>query len=416
MSADTPATSAPTPEILTRVTPRWIVAFVLAMVGVAAGWFGPLQILLPAQAAALESAGVPKEAILAVVTGIGAAASMVANPLWGAISDRTRSRWGRRRPILVVGTVMGSLGMVILAVAPDPVWMAVGWVTVQIGLNGPFAALAAVIADRVPDAQRGLVGALFGVAQTIGVVLGTAIAVLLGEGSLGYAALALAVPALVLSFAIVHHEPPTTDTVTSSSGRPMRTFVAGLRPTAHFSWMWAIRFLMNLANALVLLYMYYYLTDGVGLVDAGEWVLIITLVNVVVTVAVASVFGPLSDRWGRRLPFVASAAIIVAAGSLLLAFFPALPVVLLAASLIGIGWGLYIAVELAIITSTLRADSTYATMLGLSNIAAPLPQVLAPVVAAPIVLLWGGYTGLYGAAAIASLLALACVPALRSRP
>ena len=75
-----------------RVRARWIVAFSLAVVGVAAGWFGPIQILLPAQAARLQDLGLgSKEAVLAIVTASGAVASMIANPLWGGFSDRTRS-------------------------------------------------------------------------------------------------------------------------------------------------------------------------------------------------------------------------------------------------------------------------------------------------------------------------------------
>ncbi len=400
-----------------QVSRGWIVAFVIAIVGVAAGWFGPIQILLPAQSGALADAGWSKEAILALVTGVGAAASLVANPLWGAISDRTRSRWGRRRPILVAGALLGVVGFVVLAAAPSVVWMLVGWIAVQVGLNGPFAALAATIADRVPEHQRGLVGSLFGVAQTVGVVFGTALAVALGEGSLGYVALAIAVPALSIAFLIVHKEPSTDSAdagVASQHVSPnVRAFFSGLRPTRLFVWAWVIRLLMNLANALVLLYLYFYLSDGVGVDAPGDWVLIVTLVSVLVTAAVASVAGPLSDRRKRRLPFLVMATIIGTAGALLMAFVPVLEVVVVAAGLVGVGWGLYIAVDLAIITSALSDDATHGTMLGVANIASSLPQVIAPAVAAPIVLNLGGYPALYVTSAIVCAVALLLVPQLR---
>lgn len=400
---------------LARVRARWIVAFSLAVVGVAAGWFGPIQILLPSQAARLEDLGLGgKETILAIVTASGAVASMIANPLWGGISDRTRSRWGRRRPTIVLGTAVGVAGLVILGSGDTLPVMIAGWIVVQIGLNGPFAALAATIADRVPPEQRGLVGALFGIAQTVGVVLGTVIAVAVGEGRLGYYALAVAVPALVVAFLLVHREPSTRRSENQDApARPARAFWHGMRPTRLFVWAWLIRFLLNLANALVLLYLYFYLSDEVGESDPGSLVLVITLVVVLVAAGTAGVGGTLSDRWGRRVPFVVGSTVVVAAGAVLMAFVPTIPVVLVASALVGIGWGLYISVDLAVLTAGMPSDETHGAMLGIGNIASALPQALAPVVAAPIVLHLGGYTGLYLVAAVVCVAALLCVPGLR---
>ena len=398
-----------------RVRARWIVAFSLAAIGVAAGWFGPIQILLPAQASRLQDLGLgDKEALLAIATVSGAVASMIANPLWGGISDRTRSRWGRRRPTIVVGTGIGVVGLVILGSGDSLPIMIAGWIVVQIGLNGPFAALAATIADRVPPDQRGLVGAVFGIAQTVGVVLGTAIAVVAGEARLGYLAIAVAVPALVVAFLLVHHE-PSTRTRDVPSGQPAhvrQAFWRGLRPTRLFTWAWTIRFLLNFANALVLLYVYYYLEDDVGQSDPGSWVLVVTLVVVLLAAVTAGVGGTLSDRWGRRVPFIIGGSIVLAAGAVLMAFVPTLPVVIAAAGLVGIGWGLYISVDLAVLTAGMPSEETHGAMLGIGNIASALPQAIAPAVAAPIVLHLG-YTSLYVVAAVVCVAALLCVPGLR---
>ncbi|WP_456847702.1 MFS transporter, partial [Cellulomonas sp. P5_C6] len=293
--------------------------------------------------------------------------------LWGGISDRTRSRWGRRRPTIVAGTAVGVAGLVILGSGDTLPVMIGGWIVLQIGLNGPFAALAATIADRVPPDQRGLVGALFGIAQTVGVVLGTAVAVVAGEGKLGYYALAVAVPALIVSFLLVHHE-PSTRTEQQAAVRPARAFWRGLRPTRLFVWAWTIRFLLNFANALVLLYVYFYISDDVGEADPGSWVLVVTLVVVLVAAGTAGFGGTLSDRWGRRVPFIVGATVVLAAGSVLMAFFPTLPVVIGAAALVGVGWGLYISVDLAVLTAGMPSGETHGAMLGIGNIASALPQ------------------------------------------
>ncbi|GAA4596424.1 MFS family permease [Actinoplanes octamycinicus] len=379
----------------------WMVAYALAMIGVAAGWFGPIQILLPEQAARLAGEG-GKESLLALVTAIGAAASLVANPLWGALSDRMRSR----RPIFLIGAAIGVAGLLVLAVADARGPMIAGWVLVQIGLNGPLAALAAMIGDRVPERQRGTVGALFGVAQIVGVVLGTALAVAVGQGTPGYVAVAVAVPTLGAALLLISREPAQV-----AEPVPIAWAVI-LRPGAQFAWAWLIRFLLNLVNALVLVYLFYYLSDQVGVGDAALWVLVLTVVNVLVAGAVGFAGGVLSDRWERRKIFVAVAAVTLAAGTVLLALVPVAAVAIVASVLVGAGWGGYVAVDMAVITHVLPDAETRATMLGVANIAGTLPQLLAPVIAAPIVTALGGYPALYLLTAAVAVLALACLPRL----
>jgi MFS family permease len=296
-------------------------------------------------------------------------------------------------------------GLLLLSGAGSAAAMTLGWVLVQVGLSGPLAALAAILADRVPPPQRGTVGALFGVAQIAGVVLGTAVAVAAADVRLGYLALAVAVPALLAALVIVHREPPVTAVTAGASTRP--------RITAPFAWVLLLRFLFNLANALLLVYLYYYLDDRVGVPEPDTLVLVVTVVNVVVTAAAAIAGGVLSDRLRRRRVFVAGAALVLAAGFVLLALVPTVPAALTGAVLLGAGWGLFVAVDLAIVTGVLPDAGSQATMLGVANVAASLPQLLAPALAALLVTRLGGYPTLYLCAAAVALLALACLPRLR---
>src|SRR6218665_508947 len=59
-------------------------------------WGAIPGLLLALQVAAVDEEN--KVANLALVTTIGAFAAMIAQPVAGAISDRTRSRFGRRAP------------------------------------------------------------------------------------------------------------------------------------------------------------------------------------------------------------------------------------------------------------------------------------------------------------------------------
>ena len=144
--SDTTAPALAEPE--RRVRPVWTAGVVLVNVGINAAFFGPLQVLLGQQAAAFSEPD--KEAILALVTGAGAAVSLVANPLFGAFSDRTTSRRGRRVPWVLFGAVLGAAALIALAGAPDVAVMTLLWCLVQAGCNGAYAAITAAIPDRVP--------------------------------------------------------------------------------------------------------------------------------------------------------------------------------------------------------------------------------------------------------------------------
>src|SRR5690606_30366307 len=302
--------------------------------------------------------------------------------LWGLLSDRMSLVRPRRRPVVVAGVAIGAVGLIVLFLAPDPAWMIVGWVLVQLGLNGPFAALIAMIADRVPVERRGLVGSLFGIAQVAGVVLGTAVAVAFDESVLGYLAIAVAVPLLCAAIMLLPEQRIATATPDaagiSSERRGIREVLANMRPTATFTWAWIIRLLVNLVNALVLVYLYYFLADGVGLDDPGTWVLVLTLGNVVLAAIAAGVGGVWSDRLARRKVFVVAGGVSLALGAALFAAFPVLPIVLVGSLLVAIGWGLYVSVDVAIITQALPSDRSTGSMLGIANIASAAPQALAP--------------------------------------
>jgi Major Facilitator Superfamily len=110
---------------------------------------------------------------LAVVTGIAALLAMVANPFFGRMSDRTTSPLGMRRPWMVIGLVGGSLGILMVALAPNIPVVLVGWCIAQLLFNALLAALVAVLPDQVPAAQRGLVSGVLGVCVPIASVSGT---------------------------------------------------------------------------------------------------------------------------------------------------------------------------------------------------------------------------------------------------
>lgn len=388
-------------EPVEAVPRRWIAFFSLAVAGIFVGWYGPLQILLAKQAEAIAPTG--KENLLALVAGVGAAFSMVANPVWGALSDRTTSRFGRRIPWVAGGAVAGAGSLLVLGSAKSVLMLIAGWCLVQTVLNAPFAALSAAIPDQVPEKQRGTAGGYFGVAQIFGIVLGTGLAVLAGYLACAVFVLVAAVPYVLLR----------RDRIITRAERPrwqMRLF----RWPADFAWAWLTRFLMNLGNAIALLYLLFFLKDAVHLANPEGGVFVLTLINALLLLVAVMVAGVWSDRVGKRRVFVLWSGVIMSVATLLLASWQTWPGAITAAAVLGIGFGAYTSVDFALLTQVLPAAVDRGKDLGVLNIANALPQVLAPVVAAPIVTRLGGYSTLYAVAAGIGLLGAVFVYRIKS--
>ncbi|MGH4028193.1 MFS transporter [Actinomycetota bacterium Odt1-20B] len=409
------AEADPLTEPTVRVGRAWTTTLSLANGAIWVGWYGPLQILLAVQAEDLAPSGTSKETVLAWVTGAGAVVSLAANPLFGALSDRTTSRWGRRTPWIVAGTTTGAAALLLLSAAPSVWWMAAAWCLVQLTLNAAFAAVTAAVPDRVPRLQRGSVGGWLGAAQLLGVVAGTGLATAAGGTVAGYAACALFTVAGVLPY-VVRHRDLRLDPV----DRPpwhTRAFLASfwLSPRRHpdLAWAWLTRFLINVSNSVVLLYLLYYLRDRLHRPDPDEGVLILTAVNGLTMLATVVVGGVWSDRTGRRKPFVIWSGALMAVATGLLATWQTWPGAVVAAAVLGIGFGVFTSVDFALMTDVLPEAMDRGKDLGVINIANSLPQVAAPALAAPIVTYLGGYRVLYLVAAVIGLVGAALVVRVR---
>jgi len=401
----------------TESAPRlWVLWLVLASVGLWSGFFGPIQVLLAQQSEAVSPDH--KEAVLALVTGVGALVSTVLNPVWGAFSDRTTLRSGRRRPWVVGGAAAGTVAMLLLAGA-DSIWMLVlAWALAQAGLNAMLAAVTATVPDQVPTGERGVVGGVLAIAQTLGVIVGSGIAAATGSIATGYLTIAVVLVATTIPYALDSRDIPLPEEL-----RPpfrwaafVRSFWVSPRQHPDFGWAWVTRFLMNLGNALLVLYLLFYLKDAVHLSDdeAEDAVFTLTAVYGLVTVVTAFVGGWWSDRVGRRKVFVIWSGLIAAAALVLFAVVPTMPAAYVGAVVLGIGFGAYTAVDFALITQVLPAAADRAKDLGVINIGNALLQVLAPVLAAVVLGLGLGYPGLYLLAAAVSILGSVLVRRIRS--
>jgi MFS family permease len=399
-------------EPTVRVRPGWTAAVVLANVGVFAAWLGPIQVLLAKQSESVAPDN--KEFVFGLVTGVGAAVSVFANPAFGAISDRTTSRFGRRVPWVVAGAVGGAVGLGVLAGAHLVVLMLLGWCLMQLFGNALLAAATAVVPDRVPVTQRGAVGGWVAISQVLGALVGTALAAAFDSYALGYAACAAFLLVSVVPYVVRSHDAQLVERPTFVLRDFLRGFWISPRRYPDFGWAWLTRFLFNVGNALGTLYLFYYLQDKVGVDDPDTAVLILTAIYSVCVLTTAITCGRWSDRSERRKVFVTASGWVMGVAGVVLGAWPTWTGAILGAIILGMGFGVYLAVDFALLTQVLPRAQDRAKDLGVINIANSLPQVLAPAIAAPIVKHLGGYPVLYLLASAVTVLAGVLVRQIRS--
>lgn len=420
--APAPAVPDPLAEPVNRVSPGWITAITLANLGLFMAYFGPLGVLLPNQVQA--AAGAHRVIDFSWVSGLGAAVAIVANPLAGALSDLTHSRFGRRRPWALGGALATAAALCLVGRLHSVPEIAAGWCLAQVGVNSMQAGLAAAVPDRVPVAQRATVSGWIGIAQTVSVVVAATLVTMLG-GYQGYLVLAAGVVVLVLPFAFSTADPPLRKADRPDFG--WRSFTWSLawscwpgRSWAHdFRWAWLTRFLLVLGNAMAVVYLLYFLRRiGFSAMYPGhsaEQGLVLLLSLYTVTVVVTTVIaGRRSDRTGRRRRSVVVGGVVMAAATMLVAAHPTLPVLLASSPVLGIGFGLYLSIDQALVTQVLPSAAERARSLGVISVASSAGQVVAPALAAPMVTYLGGFRTLYLCAAAVVLLGSASVSRINS--
>jgi MFS family permease len=254
-----------------------------------------------------------------------------------------------------------------------------------------------------------------GMPQALGLVLGAVLVTAVVTGvATGYLVMALALLVLAVPFVLLTPDDPLPADFSPAGARvPIRQV---FRAHPDFAWAWGTRFLVQLGNALGTLYLLYFLTDRVRLADPETGLLIMILLYTAGMVATAVLGGRLSDRSGRRKIFVVWSGVVIAVAALLLAIWPTWPVALVASVLLGAGYGVYLAVDSALITQVLPAAVDRAKDLGVINIATAAPQVLGPALAAPLVTHLGGYPTLYALTAVVTLLGAVMVVRIRAVP
>ena len=372
------------PAPAARVAPRFIAVLTLAYVGAFIAFVPLLSLLTPMQAEALAPAD--KIGLLSLVSLWGAVTASLTNLAAGWASDRTRGRFGRRRPWILCGLVGVLLAYGLIARASTPGGLLAGVMAFQFAFNLLFAPLHAIFADLVPHEQKGQVAAFIGVAAPMGAASGVLIAApILADVPTRLMILGLLVAICILPLLVVWKERPAL----ALSRETALAITPSLRTGRNldFGFVWASRFCFQISASVISAYMLFYLADHARYADQfpGETVesglARLIAFSTLLTLVAGFAGGLISDRFGRRKPFILLAAALLASGLVIFAFYPQWPGPLLGYVFYGLGFGLYTTVDTALVAQILPSRRHTARDLGVMNLTNTLPAILAPVLA-----------------------------------
>lgn len=421
-TSSTPTASPAFLEPQRSVSALWIAAFATAWLGVWMAQLGPFRVQLPLQVTAeLGEAATWQDSIFAFgeVSGWAGIALLLTFPITGYLSDRTTSRFGRRRPWIAAGAVVFAAGLVALGSVHGVVLITVCWSLAMVGFSMMASALTALISDYVPVRQRGYVVGWMSAPRAAGIILGVLLfTYAFATAMLGYIALAVALVVLVVPILVFAKETPIT-----REERPATSFAAMLRgmwvsPKKHpdFGWTWISGFLVNAGNALGTGLLLYYIDMELGFgADASKAFLPLILVYLVGVVISALLVGWISDRVQRRKMFVMWGALGQSLAAFTLVFVSDYTVTFIAAIFLGLGYGVYLAAGQALATQLLPDVKSRAKDLGIMNVAYQAPIALAPWLGAVIVITFIGFSGLFLVAGTLTALGAIIILAVRAR-
>ncbi len=380
-----------------------------------------LPIVIPAQIALFVvpgAAGNARQALLlGALAAIGAMVTLVLQPVVGALSDRTATRLGRRRPYILGGTLLLLIGLALLALTHDLALYITGLTVVVVAHTVSSTAYQGLLPDRVPDHQRGAASGYMGLMTMLGTVgslavaslllsqrgIGQSIAAAIAHGASMYYAVAGLIVLVAAGITVVGvREVPYSCVVAERPEATCQTFhsrfavlrrrlaLLWLEPWRHhnFRWVFLTRGFVMLGLALFMTFIAYYFARVAHITNFVQATAINAVMALLGAVCSTLVLGIVADHMPRvPVVFIATGAMALAALAFVVApgAIPLWPLGIL----FGLGYGAFTSVDWALALDALPSLSASGKDLGLWSIASTLPGILAPVLGGAVIVCAG---------------------------
>lgn len=399
-------------EPQTPVSRSYILWLMLASFGASIAMMVPLSYGIAVRISELAPG---HEEVLGYITGTAQLIYLVISPMVGIWSDRMRSGLGRRTPFIFLGTGIGLAGLVVMGLAPDLLIVGAGWVLGMSGWSISGAAIQNLMADKLPDQQRGRVSALTSLMTQIAPVLGIGVAYAVSSNTLLVFVLPGVIGAVLLALLPVIKPEGSSRDLAVTSRVTAKEVVAGygfnVSKYPDFAWNWLGRFVFFIGLYFNTTFGTFFYAQRLNLPvrEVAGVVATIGMLGVVAAAAGALLGGFLSDKLRRRRLFVMIAALLFVGGALAEATAWSLPQLIVGAVLMQTAIAVFATVDQAIIFAILPNRTETGRYMAVVAFAQKIPSAVAPLIASMLITIGAtgaekNYTLLYLTGAVLALL------------
>lgn len=407
------------------ITPfnRLLASGVLGGIGLAVATTVPLTLLLPYKLMTLNPSGYSE--VFGYINGIAGIMALIFGPIWGMISDRTDSRFGRRRLWLLVAILGVGLSLIGIGLATSVAQVAVCWVVLNIFSSAGYGLNGALVADQVDENHRGTYGGITGLVNPAGVVLGMGLINLISSKSTGfkfYIIAAIAVAGGIFQVMLIKEGKWIYEKKVKEK-RSLGEFLSGLYPSPRkypaFTWGVITRLFLSVLGGLgtyysiMLLQRFHFSQEEVTLKMS-----ILSMVSIVFLAVAAMIGGILSDKLRKQKAFIIASSVLFFISLVIEAFASSFNIFLVGACLGNFAYGMFISVNTALMVRILPSQQDAGKDMGIINLpsglAGPIVSFISPVILS--VTSWTGYFIIFAVIAILSIFTIMPIPEMSPKP
>ncbi|MEZ0496125.1 MFS transporter [Sphingomonas sp. IW22] len=364
----------PTPPPAAHRSPRFLALYALASAGGVIAYLPLLSLLLPLRIETVM--GDSRIGYAAIVAIVGAAVASGANILFGWASDRSVARGRGRRGWVAFGIVALALAYPLVAVADTPVAILIAVIGVQLAANALLAPLLAIMADEIPDAQKGVASGLLALGSPLGSAFSAVLIAAPGLGDVSRIAIIPLGVALCVGPFLLTRSVRATGEEAAAADRPLSRRDLAIA--------WVARLLVQLSGSVLTLYLLYYFqslaTDAARGGVAKQVGALMTLAYVL-SLPAAVAIGRLSDRTGRRKAVLFGAAMVAAAGLGTMAIASGTIVGAVGYTLYAVGSAVFLVLHSGFAMLLLPSPRRRGRDLGIINLTNTAPSLIGPALA-----------------------------------
>jgi MFS family permease len=362
-------------------------------------------ILLPATIQQIDPANkIRNLALLTTITTVATIGGLIAG---GMVSDRTRSRWGRRTPTIAISCGATVILMISMGLMHSLFALALLMPATWIAMSFYQASLTAMLPDRIPVEERGMASAAMAMGIPLGIFGGINLAAIMPSTITGYAALALLFIMTTLLLLLIAAEPPFLDSVGTKAEARSRGVPTGFLSSfanTNFSLTFGSRLLLFLAYFSVTGYLFYVVQDYIGISNlpgssasyAVSMVMSLVSLGWLIT---APLVGYVADRFGHTVLIVGLSSIGIGLSMMPPWLTASWMGMIIFAAVLGVSFGIYMAIDLKLMSMVLPVPEAAGRDLGILAVALSAPQLVTPIRAAGLIA-WNGYSALFAAGAL----------------